>query len=203
MLNSEDILEPSDVETTPTSDPQNPGFNVFLNYICTRDPTVSEPLIYNGYPYLPQWWQTSGTNDFFLCLDNTADAMLWEKMITSRNFSAQLAEEGIIPAENRNWVARSSPAFSTSYQPSIVSDTSVVFNIRFSSLISLAAEVDIQVSTNNSTWVTVTKLQRNLSLASTFIDCVSITVPISSYYRAIIISGGATPTIDSILELSI
>src|SRR5438552_3011949 len=89
--------------TTPGTDPQDGGFDVFLNYVSTRDPTVAEPLIYNGYPWLPLWWQNATTTDswstyitngYWLCVDNTASAMVWWKMVFDANILSILDSQG-------------------------------------------------------------------------------------------------------------
>ena len=175
--------------------------NVFIYYTCDRDPTSSEPLVYSGYSDLLLLWWNQNTNSLFWCVDNTADEMVWIEQINSNNLTSQLSELGIEASVPRSRTQRTSPAFSTSYRPSLTNDVEVNLTLNFNSgLLSLSSEVDIQISADNSNWVTIFSILKPLSIATNVNDCYTFTVPIESYYKIVQVTGSVA-SIVSIYEL--
>lgn len=171
-------------------------------YQCDRDPTSSEPLCYTGIPdFLEPWWNTA-SGDIFFCVDNTPNAMVWNKLITNANIVDILTALGVYQSTNRPYVQRSSPAFSTSYQPSTTSDTLVALTLNFTGLLSLSSTVNIEVSQDNSTWQTIFSIVKSLSIGGNENDPVNFTVPIGSHYR-IVQAAGTAASIVSIYELGV
>lgn len=244
----------------------------YLYYLCDRDPTASEPLTYTGYPGLIYIWINTSTNDIFWCLDNTADAMIWNKMVDSHNISSILTALGIetLPVisgtanqivvttgsgtldfstpqdinisssptfaginlsgltaglplvsngskdlvsmtyvtfksnlgfninTSRSPTSITPPSFNTARQPNTTQDVFVSSNIAFSAILTLAAEVHLETSIDNSTWVIIGKAKQQLGFAANIIQQICALVPAGSYYRFTLSGTGAT--IDSIIE---
>lgn len=176
--------------------------NTYLYYTCDRDPTANEPMVYSSYPgLLILWWNTT-TNNFFVCTDNTTSSMVWVQQVNVNNISTLLSSMGVNVPVPRSRTQRTSPAFNTSYRPSTTSDTEVNLTLNVTALLSFSSTVNIQVSTDNSTWVTISSSVRNLSLAVNLSDLYTFTVPIGSYYRIVQATGTAS-SIVSIYELSV
>jgi|SRR5882757_2312555 len=196
--------------TTPTTDPQDPGFDVFFNYICTRDPTASESTLpYLGYPWLPLWWQTAAsvddfstftTENFWLCVDGTADAMVWWKMVFDANILSVLDTQGWKLNTSRSYAPRSSPAFATSYTPSVTNDIQVLATLSLSSTLLTSAMIDIQID-NGTGFITIASGSLS-GLAATDAKCFSFIVPANSTYK-IISASGSSNSITSIYELTL
>lgn len=93
------------------------------------------------------------------------------------------------------------PSFNVSRQPNTTHDVFVSANIVFAGVLSISAEVDIQTSTNNSTWITQGKAQQQLNLGGQVTQQLYVLVPAGSYYRFTLTGSGAT--IDSILETTL
>jgi hypothetical protein len=83
----------------PGTDPQDGGYDTFLNFVCTRDPTSNEPLMPYNFPWLPFWWQTATSSDswttytttnFWLCVNSTAENMVWWRMVFDANIHSVL-----------------------------------------------------------------------------------------------------------------
>jgi hypothetical protein len=198
--------------TIPGSDPQDPQFDAFINYVATRAPTINEPDVYNGYPFLPLWWQyaTSGdswatytTDSFWLCANNTAGSQVWWKMVFDANILSVLNAKGWELNTSRGYAARSSPAFSTAYTPSATNDTQVVVNCQTTSGAGGTATVTIQVD-SGSGFVTLST-QGISGVSATSYPALSFIVPANAQYKIVdSVSGvGSSATINSINELTL
>jgi hypothetical protein len=176
----------------------------FGYYECNRDPTSTEDpsLVYTDIPdFLEFWWNTI-SGDFFYCPNNTLDEMIWNKFVDNNNISEILTSLGIPPPVSRLPIQRSSPAFSTSYQPSLANDTEIYLTLNFTSLLSLSSTVDIEISENNSNWTTIFTISKSLGLSVNENDGYTFRVPIGCYYR-IVQASGTEASIVSIYELSV
>lgn len=204
-----DILKFKNLNTIPTDAPQDPGFDTFLNYVCTIDPTDSEPdLPYLGYPWLPLWWQTATSTDgfetfttqnYWLCVDNTADAMVWWRMVFDANILSVINSQGWKINTNRNYTPQSSPAFNTAYSPSSTNDFTIVASISLSSTLLTTATVEIQVNTGSGF---STIAQASLSgIDATFTQVVNFSVPAGASYK-LVQSSGTSSSIVSIEQLT-
>lgn len=173
-------------------------------YECDRDPTATEDpsLVYTDIPdFLEFWWNIS-SGDFFFCPDNTLNAMVWSKVISSNNLSNSLISLGMSPPVSRLPSQRSSPAFSTSYQPSSSHDTEIYLTLKFNALLSLSSTVNIEISEDNSTWTTIFPISKSISVATNINEGFTFRVPIGCYYQIVQASGTAA-SIVSIYELSV
>lgn len=175
--------------------------NPFLYYTCDRDPTSSEPLVYNNISdLLIFWWNTTSKN-LFWCTDNTASSMVWRNYVDSGNISSIISSMGLTPSVARNRTQRNSPAFSTSYRPSTTSDTEVNLTLNINALLAFSSTVNIQTSPDNTNWTTIFSVVRNLAIAANLNDGYTFTVPVGSYYRVVQASGSVS-SIVSIYELA-
>lgn len=174
--------------------------NSFIYYTCDRDPTGSEPLVYNNIPGLTIFWWNTVSNNWFRCINNTADSMVWVKIADSGNFSDMLSDAGVSVPVSRIRTLRNSPAFNTAYRPSTTRDVEVNFTLNVTSILSFSSTVNIQISLDNSNWTTISSIVRNLSLAVNLNDLITFTVPVGSYYR-IVQAAGSVASIVSIYEL--
>lgn len=179
-----------------------PYGGAFIYYTCDRNPTSSEPLVYNNIPDLLLFWWNTVTDSLFWCTDNTSNAMVWQQDITLTNLPAILTSLGFYPSVARTRTQRSTPEFSTSYRPSTTSDIEVNITLNFTALVSLNSQVNIQTSPDNSVWTTLFPVVRVLALATNFNDAFTFTVPIGSYYR-IVQQTGTASSIVSIYELTV
>ncbi len=185
------------------------GYGQFY-YMCDRDPTATEldvldPVnagvgVYVNIPDFKYMWVNTTSKEVWWCTDNTFNAMVWHKLISSINLPSALSALGISPAVSRSRTQRTSPAFSSSYRPSTTNDIEVNLTLNFTALVSLNSQVNIQVSIDNSNWVTIYSVVRVLALATNFNDAFTFTVPVGSYYR-IVQQTGTAASIVSIYEL--
>lgn len=176
--------------------------NVYLYYTCDRDPTSSEPLVFNDITDLLFIWWNKTTNNFFRCVDNTSDSMIWVKEVDLNNITSILNSMGIFSPIPRSRNLRISPDFNTSYRPSITSDVEVNVTLNVTSLISFSSTVNIQISNDNLSWITISSIIRNSTSGISMNDLYTFTVPIGSYYR-LIQSIGTASSIVSIYELTV
>jgi hypothetical protein len=193
---------------TPTTDPQDGGFDTFLNYVCTRNPTASEPALpYSNYPWLPFWWQTANssdswttytTSDFWLCVNNTMDSMVWWRMVFDANILSVLNGQGWGINTSRSYSQRVSPAFNTAYTPSATNDTTVIITLGLVDTLLTPCSVNMQVNTGAG-YVTIATAGLS-GVAATETTPVTIVVPAGASYKIISVSG--SPTINSIFELT-
>lgn len=201
------ILEKSN--TTPSTDPQDGGFDTFLSYVATRDPTISEPLLpYHNYPWLPFWWQNATstdsfstyiTNSYWLCVDNTADVMIWWKMVFDANILAVLSTQGWQLNTARSYTPRSSPAFSAEYTPSATNDTYVTATLSLTSTLLVNATVELQV--NSGSGYSTVDVAAVPNISATLPQCLKGIVPAGASYQ-LVQSSGSDSTIVSINELT-
>jgi plastocyanin len=169
------------------------GYGSFY-YCCDRAPTASEPDCYTDIvDFLEMWWdQTHG--NFYLCSDNTTDAMVWNQLTTNLNITDQLAALGITIPASKNRSNRASPAFGGSYQPSITNAVEVNAAINLNALLAFSSEIDFAVSADNFTWDTVAILKKALSLGANETYTMTFTVPTGYYYKANLVSGTTSNT---------
>lgn len=194
------VLELAALSVVPTIDPQDGGFDTFLNYVCIRDPTADEPLLpYHDYPWLPFWWQTANstdswatytTSDFWLCVDNAPAAMVWWRMVFDSNITSVLNSVGWEINTSRSYSARTSAAFGTSYTPSASNDTQVIASVKLSSTVLLASTVDIQVDTGSG-FTTILELSVS-GLAATMTQSATFIVPAGASYKLVQSVGGSS-----------
>jgi hypothetical protein len=187
--------------TTPTTDPQDPGFDLLLGYVATRDPTINEPLIYNGYPYLQQLWQTVESVDdfatftttgYWLSPDNTASALIWWKMVFDANILSVLSARGWKINTTRGYTDQSSLGFNAPRRPSLTNDTAINVSV----LLDNTNPVNFQISPDGVTYETISTLAIQSNTCSE-----SVILP-AGYYYQLTVSGGATPTLVILKELS-
>lgn len=197
----------------------------YVYFTCDRDPTASEPDVVSqgvttvNWPFF--WWnQTSGDIFTYKGTDGSGN-LLWRKEVDSTNVSTYVPSNPVTIAQGGtnattaagartnlglNINSPRSPtsislAFNTSRQPSTTNDVFVSANIAFSAVLSLSAEVDIQTSTDNSTWVSYGKAKQQINIAATIIQQLYALIPAASYYRFVAAGSGAS--IDSIFEISL
>jgi hypothetical protein len=182
------------------SDPVYQGTNQGY-FTCDRDPTTSEPVIDSipfPSPWLIYWWnQTS--NNIFQCVDLTASAMIWQQIATTNNIFSIINILGWEINTSRNYSLRSSPAFATSYQPSVTNDTQVSAVISLTSTLITAATVDLQVDTGGG-FSTISQISVS-GLSATAIHTITCLVPANAHYKLIQVSG--TSSIVSINEIQL
>ncbi len=119
--------------------------SAFIYYTCDRDPTSDEPLVYNNYSDLLLFWWNTVTNNFFWCVDTTAENMIWINQINSNNLLSALVSIGLNINTPRSYTTRSTPAFDTSYTPSTTNDTFVVSNVSQTSVLLGSAAVNVVI----------------------------------------------------------
>lgn len=194
--------------TTPTTDPQDGGFDTFLNYVATRDPTVDEPLLpYHGYNFLPFWWQTVNsmddwatytTSDFWLCVDNADEAMVWWRIVFDSNLLQILNEKGWQLNTARSYSNVSTPAFNTVYSPSSTNDTHVTAIVQLASTLLGSSTIQAQIDSGSGY---VTRAEAGVSgVAATNIQTLSFICPANASYK--LIASGGTTSIISINQLT-
>lgn len=195
--------------TIPTTDPQDPTFDTQINYVCVRDPTAAEPLIYNNLPFLPLWWQTATssdswttytTQDFWLGVNNTTDAMVWWKMIFDVNILSVLDSQGWEINTPRSYAHRTSAAFNTSYTPSVTNDTQVLATVSLTSTLLTSATIDIEIDSGSGFVIVASGSLSGLAASDS--KPFSFIVPANSAYK-IVSASGASNSITSIYELSL
>lgn len=189
-----------------------------------RDPTATEavPPMLVGYPDFLEIWFNQSSGDVFLCPDNTQNAMVWNKIITTANIDSYIPSIPSLPFSIANGgtgattaaSARTnlgfnlnstrapssvSLAFNTSRQPNTTHDVLVSANISFSSILSLSDQVDIQSSPDNSTWTSLGQQKQQISLGVNIINQLIAFIPAGYYYKIIRVSG-SNSTISSIYE---
>jgi hypothetical protein len=175
------------------------GYGAYY-YCCDRAPTSSEPDCYTDIPdFLEIWWDQAN-GKFYLCSDNTEDAMVWNWITTNLNLADQVNSLGIPVPTARSRSNRSSPAFGTSYQPSLTNDIELNLSINFNALLAFSAELHLKVSTDNTNWDVVAPFKKALSLgANENWAPGGVTIPKGCYYKIDIVSGN--PSYMSILFL--
>jgi|SRR5271154_3219822 len=197
------------LDTIPTTDPQDPGFDVEINYVATRDPTSSEPLIYNDLPFLMLLWQnasssdaweTYATNDFFMCANNTADSQVWWRMVFDANILAILFAAGWQINTPRGYSDQSSLGFNISRQPSATNDVSLSCSVTLANTLLTTATVEIQISLDNSTFITICTLANLTEEVNSSTYSTNLTIP-SGYYYQLTTSGSGTHTLVNLQEL--
>ena len=175
------------------SDPVLQGYP-FYYFTCDRDPTASEPLVFNDYSDFGFFWWNTISNDFFRCVDDTEDALVWNKTVTDVNILNVIKSQGWNINTSRSYSLRSSPAFNTPYTPSLTNDTLVVAVVSLASTILTAGTVLFQVDN-------VTISEASISgLAATEGSSMTCLVPANSSYQLVNSSG--TSSIVSLNEIS-
>jgi hypothetical protein len=181
------------------SDPQivDTYGNVLIYYVCDRDPTPSEPLVYNNYEYLLLFWWNTSTNSMFWSANTTADSMIWIEEASNANILSILDTLGWEINTNRDYSSQTL-AVNTGRTPSATNDTNVTITFSHTSTLLTAATVTVDVNTSGS-WVTIA--QSGLSgLAATSTAVVTVLVPKNAQYRWTSSSG--TNSVTSIYEIS-
>lgn len=171
----------------------------YLYYTADRDPTSSEPLVYNGHPTLIFIWFNTATVDLFWCMDNTTDAMKWSKMVSPQNALSVLTALGWNINSNRSIHTVSSPAFNSPRTPSAISDTFTTASVQMVNTLLTTSTITVQVDTGSG-YNTVATIGMS-GLAATNTQAVSFIVPANSAYK-ILQSGSGTNTLISITETS-
>lgn len=170
----------------------------YIYYTCDRNPTSNEPLVFSGYSNMLIFWWNQTTNTVWQCVNNTANAMVWNEIADSASILSILSSVGWKINTARSYSQRSSPSFNTSYTPSSTNDTQVVITVSLTSTVLTAAQVNVQVNSGAS-YVTIA--EEGLSgLAATNIRSISLIVPANSSYQLVNSSGSAS--IVSIMELT-
>lgn len=168
--------------------------NIFLYYTCDRDPTSSEPLVYNNMNDLVMFWWNTTTKNLFWCTDNTSDAMVWRMDVDSGNLSSSLASLGI---SSGAWTQSfTNLAFNTSRTPSATRNVTVIASFSQSSTVLTAAVVNAQLFIN-SVWTTVGTASLS-GLLTSQVNSITFDVPMNTQYRFVSASG--SNTISTIFE---
>ena len=195
----------------------------YYYYTCDRDPTSSEPLIFSGYSLFGFYWWNTISNDFFVCLNDTANSLVWQKIVSSTNISSYLsgiptspvsilnggtgattaqnalANLGLKIGSNRSYSTRSSPAFSTPYTPSSTNDCFVMAVVNVVSTLVTPGTVLFQI---NDTGSYLTRGEASVSgVAASQFQTISAIVPVGKSYQLTNTSG--TASIASINEISL
>lgn len=184
--------------------------NAFIYYTCDRDPTSSEPLVYNGYSdLLLLWWNTEDSTLFF-CLDDTLGSMDWQQVITNEtaadiiltpdNLSLLKFALGYQIDTNRSYFNRSSPAFNTSYAPSSTNDTFVLATVNIVLSLLQSSTVTAQVNTGAGFVTVATAAPGGVAINDT--RTLSFIVPANASYK-IVSAGTGTNTLNGIVELTL
>jgi hypothetical protein len=170
----------------------------FIYFTCDRDPTPSEST-YSGYPGLIYFWYNTTSTNLFCCTDcSTAGALAWQEIVMPQNILGVLNNAGWDINTARSYVQRSSPAFSTSYAPSVTNDTQVVVILSLTSTILTASQVNIQIDSGSGFVTTAEESLSGLEALST--RSVTFTVPADANYQLVNSSG--TASIIQIMELT-
>lgn len=169
----------------------------FYYYTCDRDPTASEPLIFNNYPgFMFFWWNTT-SNDIFINIVSTTDSMVWEKYATSSNIESVLLNAGWNLNTSRSYSLRSSPAFNTSYSPSSTNDCYVICVVSVTSTLLTPGTVLFQ-SNDSGSFLTIGEASVS-GVAASSSQTISCIIPANKSYKLLNSSG--TASIISINEL--
>lgn len=173
--------------------------NAFIYYTCDRDPTSSEPLIYNGYSDLLLLWWNQTTNSLFWLVNDTANSLIWEEQVFTSSLPSILSSLGWSINTNRSYSSRGSPAFNTSYTPSSTNDTMVSAIVNCVSTLVTPGTVLFQVNTGSG-FITIGEFSISGVAASNF-GTITCLVPADSQYKLLNSSG--TATIISLNEISL
>lgn len=160
------------------------GYGAFY-YLCDRAPTPSEPDCYSDISDFYYQWIDQNNLQVWSCLNNTLDAMVWQN----------------IQAGTIRGLQSVSLAFSTSRQPSLTNDIEVKVSFNFQSLLALSSGVDVEVSQDNSTWITIDPILLGLAVGANQNQGSTFTVPPGYYYRFVKV-GSATITVATLFELT-
>lgn len=110
------------------------------------------------------------------------------------NTGTIIVDGGIQLGVNRSYVARATPAFSTSYTPSTTNDVQVAIICSYTNIATQTSSISITVNS-----VTVLK-QSDASIVAANEICFSFIVPVGQTYQ-VINSGSGSQTLDNIYEL--
>lgn len=174
------------------------GFGQYY-YICDRDPTASEPFCYLNLSNFKYMWFNTVSGNYFWCIDNTTNAMVWQKVVTSANLASMIGMSNWKINTSRSYSLRSSPAFNTDYTPSATNDTLVVAIVNCTSTLVTPGTVLFQVNTGSG-YVTIGEASVSGVVSSIF-QTISAIVPVNSPYKLLNSSG--TCTIVLINEISL
>lgn len=128
----------------------------------------------------------------------TYTGVTYIKEVTDANLLSELGEKGWNINTNRSYSQRTSPAFDTSYTPSITNDTNVNVSVSLTSTILLDGTVGIEVDTGSG-FTTISQISLS-GLAATMIQSASFLVPAGASYKLVQASG--TSSIISIYEIN-
>lgn len=192
------------------SDPViTPYGGAFIYYTCDRDPTATEPLVYNNYSDLLLLWWNTASSTLFWCLDNTSGDMNWQEIVTSEtaadiilnptNLALLKTAFGYNLNTSRSYASRSSPAFNTNYTPNATHDTFVLATVNISLSLLQSSTITAQIN-SGSGFVTVATAA-NSAVAINNTSTLSFWVPANSIYK-IVSAGTGTNALNSIMELT-
>jgi hypothetical protein len=183
----------------PLDDPVLTPYTNFFCFLADRDPTSSEPLVYQGYDGLIIFWVNESTEQIFISMNNLATPLAWDKIITQSILLSVLKTLGWNINTSRNYGA-SGVSLNSSRQPSTSVDTFVSASIKQVNVLLSTTTLTAEVSPDNSTWTTVNTLQDLSGVASDYTTPIGFTVPASYYYR-LVSSGSGTISLVSCEEL--
>lgn len=158
------------------------GYGAFY-YLCDRPPTSSEPDCYTDIPDFKYMWMDETSTQWWMCLDNTEDAMVFGQVANQTNLPDMLAALGWSANTARSYSAVSSPDFATTYSPSETNDTEVVASFTHTSTLLGAALVNARVDG------AVIAPSGISGIAATLKNTVTFTVPAGSSYDFVDVSG--------------
>lgn len=146
-------------------------------------------------------------NEFYVLTDvgtydsssQTYTGVTFKKQVFDENILSVLSDQGWKVNTTRSYTNRSSPAFSTSYQPSTTNDTQVVASVALTSTLLTAATVDFQVD-SGSGFSTMAVISLS-GLAATSTQVINCLVPAGAHYK--LISASGSDSITSINEMTL
>jgi hypothetical protein len=170
----------------------------FIYFTCDRDPLPTDTT-YSGYAGLIYFWYNTTSTNLFCCTDcSTAGALVWQEIAMPQNILSMLSGAGWQINTSRNYVQRTSPAFSTPYIPSTTNDTQVIVVVTLTSTLLTTAEVNIQVNTGLG--YTIVAESSVSGVAATNVYSMTFTVPANASYQVATVSGSTSIT--QIMELT-
>lgn len=180
-------------------DPVLTPYTSFFCFLADRDPTSSEPDVYQGYAGLILFWENTISGDFFISPDNIASPLAWNKIAVDANLLTMISAAGWQLNTSRNQSA-SGISLNTARRPSLTNDIQVTPSIRQVNTLLTSTALTAEISSNNSTWSTSGSLADNTGVASDYTTMFNFICPAGYYYR-LVASGTGTVTLISCNEL--
>jgi hypothetical protein len=134
-------------------------------------------------------------------VNNTADAMVWNRIVTDANILTVLDSAGWEINTSRGYVDESGWGFNTTRLPSITNDTAISFSATFTNTLLTTCTLNFQISADNITYVTIATLANLTEAVNSITLSANPTVPAGYYYR-LATSGSGTITLINLQELS-